>query len=75
MLSRLTVSDYALVKHVDIVFNTGLTVLTGESGAGKSILLGALGLALGDRATSSAIRPGAERSGASSAAAAGFSVS
>jgi DNA repair protein RecN (Recombination protein N) len=62
MLSRLTVSDYALVKSVDIVFERGLTVLTGESGAGKSILLGALGLALGDRATTSAIRPGAERS-------------
>jgi DNA repair protein RecN (Recombination protein N) len=62
MLSRLTVCDYALVKGVDIAFDSGLTVLTGESGAGKSILLGALGLALGDRATTSAIRPGAERS-------------
>ncbi len=62
MLTRLTVHDFALVRGVDVVFERGLTVLTGESGAGKSILLGALGLALGDRAASSAIRPGAERS-------------
>ncbi len=62
MLTRLIVRDFALVRAVDVVFERGLTVLTGESGAGKSILLGALGLALGDRASSAAVRPTAERS-------------
>ncbi len=62
MLTRLTVRDFALVRAVDVVFERGMTVLTGESGAGKSILLGALGLALGDRASSAAVRPTAERS-------------
>src|SRR5262245_38913575 len=62
MLTRLTVHDFALVRVVDVSFERGLTVLTGESGAGKSILLGALGLALGDRASTSAVRPTADRS-------------
>ncbi|HET6473269.1 MAG TPA: DNA repair protein RecN [Pseudomonadales bacterium] len=62
MLTRLTVRDFALVREVDVAFESGLTVLTGESGAGKSILLGALGLALGDRAAAAVVRPTAERS-------------
>jgi DNA repair protein RecN (Recombination protein N) len=62
MLTRLTVRDFALVRAVDVTFDRGLTVLTGESGAGKSILLGALGLALGDRASATSVRPSAERS-------------
>ena len=62
MLTRLTVRDFALVRAVDVTFERGLTVLTGESGAGKSILLGALGLALGDRASATSVRPTAERS-------------
>jgi DNA repair protein RecN (Recombination protein N) len=62
MLTRLVVHDFALVREVDVAFEAGLTVLTGESGAGKSILLGALGLALGDRAAAAAVRPNAERS-------------
>ncbi len=62
MLTRLTVCDFALVRAVDVAFDRGLTVLTGESGAGKSILLGALSLALGDRGSAAAIRPSAERS-------------
>ena len=62
MLTRLTVRDFALVREVDVAFEAGLTVLTGESGAGKSILLGALGLALGDRASAAVVRPTAERS-------------
>jgi DNA repair protein RecN (Recombination protein N) len=61
VLKALTVRDFALVPALDIVFAEGLTVITGESGAGKSILLGALGLVLGDRAASDAVRPGAER--------------
>ncbi len=61
MLRQLTVNDVALVTHLDLNLAPGLTVLTGESGAGKSILLSALGLVLGARASTETIRPGAER--------------
>lgn len=61
MLSHLQVNDFTLVKQLDLDFHAGLTVLTGETGAGKSILLDALGLALGDRADASKVRAGAER--------------
>ncbi|HEX7037828.1 MAG TPA: DNA repair protein RecN [Pseudomonadales bacterium] len=61
MLKALTIRDFALVASLDIAFSGGLTVITGESGAGKSILLGALGLVLGERADSTAVRPGASR--------------
>lgn len=61
MLRALTIQDLAIVRHLDIEFSSGLTVLTGETGAGKSILIGALGLALGDRADSSMVRSGAEK--------------
>jgi len=50
MLSRLTVSNYALIESLELEFKQGFTVITGETGAGKSILLGALGLAVGNRA-------------------------
>ena len=50
MLTRLSVRNVVLIRHLDIDFSDGLTVLTGETGAGKSILLDALGLALGSRA-------------------------
>src|SRR5512139_2045576 len=62
MLRHLTVRDFALVREIDLAFAPGLTVLTGESGAGKTILLDALGLVLGDRANTTSIRPGAARS-------------
>jgi len=62
MLRQLTVRDFALVREIDLAFEPGLTVLTGESGAGKTILLEALGLVLGDRANTASIRPGATRS-------------
>jgi len=61
MLKSLHVRDIALVHHLDIHFEPGLTVITGESGAGKSIILGALGLVLGERASTDSLRPGAQR--------------
>lgn len=50
MLSQLTISNFALIKQLELKFNDDFTVLTGETGAGKSILLGALKLVLGERA-------------------------
>ena len=50
MLAKLFVQNYALIKELDVEFDTGLTIITGETGAGKSILLGALSLILGTRA-------------------------
>ena len=61
MLTALTIKDLAVVRQLDIEFEQGLTVLTGETGAGKSILIGALGLALGDRADSSMVRSGCDK--------------
>ncbi len=61
MLQNLSITDLAVVKQLDLNLDKGLSVLTGETGAGKSILLTALGLALGDRADSSFIRPGSKR--------------
>ena len=62
MLIQLGIRDLAVVETLDLEFGNGLTVLTGETGAGKSILMTALGLALGGRADSGFIRPGATRS-------------
>ncbi|MBT4354670.1 MAG: AAA family ATPase, partial [Rhodospirillaceae bacterium] len=53
MLCGLSIRDVVLIDHLDISFSRGLTVLTGETGAGKSILLDALGLALGGRVDTS----------------------
>lgn len=53
------------MRHLDVEFETGLTILTGETGAGKSILIEALGLALGDRADSSMVRAASERASVS----------
>jgi DNA repair protein RecN (Recombination protein N) len=61
MLKQLTIQNYVLVEHLDIGFSGGLTTITGESGAGKSILLGALSLLLGERARSDTVRPGASK--------------
>lgn len=55
MLRRLRISNYALIEHLEIEFKPGFTVITGETGAGKSILLGALGLVLGNRADTSVL--------------------
>jgi len=62
MLSHLTIQNFALVDHLELELQAGMTAITGETGAGKSIMLDALGLALGDRADLDVIRTGAERS-------------
>jgi DNA repair protein RecN (Recombination protein N) len=61
MLSALSIRDVVLIDRLDLSFGEGLTVLTGETGAGKSILLDSLGLALGDRADSGLVRSGQEQ--------------
>jgi DNA repair protein RecN (Recombination protein N) len=61
MLSHLSIRNYLLVESVELDFEAGLTVLTGETGAGKSILVDALALALGDRAEGGVVRQGAAR--------------
>ena len=65
MLKALTIQDLAVVRHLDVEFQSGLTILTGETGAGKSILIEALGLALGDRADSSMVRASTKRAAVS----------
>ncbi len=61
MLMNLQVRDFAIVDRIDIEFDQGMTVLTGETGAGKSILVDALGLVLGERGSAQLVRDGAKR--------------
>lgn len=61
MLLELAITDFAIIQSSRITFGPGMHVLTGETGAGKSILLDALGLVLGDRASSDVVRTGARR--------------
>ncbi|MDO6822554.1 DNA repair protein RecN [Marinobacter sp. 1_MG-2023] len=61
MLTQLTVSNYAIAERVELQFGKGMTALTGETGAGKSIVLDALGLAMGGRADAGTVRHGAKR--------------
>ena len=61
MLRSLTVRDYALIDELEVAFDSGLNVITGETGAGKSILLGALSMILGERASPDVVRGGARK--------------
>ena len=61
MLTQLTIQHFAIVQFLELEFNNGMTTITGETGAGKSIAIDALGLCLGDRADSHMIRNGAEK--------------
>lgn len=61
MLTDLSIRDYAIVQRLDIELHAGMTCVTGETGAGKSIMLDALGLCIGDRAEAKAVRAGADR--------------
>jgi DNA repair protein RecN (Recombination protein N) len=61
MLKSLSIRNYALIESVDIEFESGLNILTGETGAGKSIIIDALSLILGDRSNSDVVRKGSEK--------------
>ena len=61
MLLELRAENYAVIDHAIAVFGPGLNLLTGETGAGKSILVDALALLMGDKASSDVVRHGADR--------------
>ncbi len=67
MLTHLRIRDFAIVEALELELAAGMTAVTGETGAGKSILVDAIGLLLGDRADSGVIRHGAERADLSAA--------
>lgn len=62
MLKSLQIKDYALIENINIVFKPGLNIITGETGAGKSILIDAMSLLLGERASTEIIRKGSQKS-------------
>lgn len=62
MLKTLLIKDYALIENIHVEFGKGLNIITGETGAGKSILIDAMGLLLGERASVEVVRKGAEKS-------------
>lgn len=61
MLKHLAIRDFAIIKDCEVSFNSGLNIITGETGAGKSIVIEAMSLALGSRADSSTVRTGASK--------------
>ncbi len=61
MLNQLAIRNFAIVDHLQMEFRPGMSAITGETGAGKSIILGALGLTLGDRADKDSVAAGAEK--------------
>ena len=62
MLKSIEVKDYALIEHISVEFGNGLNIITGETGAGKSILIDAMSLLLGERASIEVVRKGAQKS-------------
>ena len=62
MLKSLLIKDYALIENIQVEFGKGLNIITGETGAGKSILIDAMGLLLGERASTEVVRKGSEKS-------------
>lgn len=62
MLKTLLIKDYALIENIEVRFEKGLNIITGETGAGKSILIDAMGLLLGERASTEVVRKGSEKS-------------
>ncbi|EAS42990.1 DNA repair protein RecN [Photobacterium profundum] len=67
MLSHMTISNFAIVKNLEFELKSGMTTITGETGAGKSIAIDALGLCLGDRAEASMVRPNEDKAELSAA--------
>ena len=63
MLTQLTINNFAIVRQLEIELAKGMSVITGETGAGKSIAIDALGLCLGQRIETSMVREGQERAG------------
>ena len=61
MIQNIHIENYALIEHLDINLHSGFSVITGETGAGKSIIIGAIGLLLGQRADSKSIKTGANK--------------
>ena len=62
MIKTLLIQDYVLIEKINVDFNTGLNIITGETGAGKTILIDSMSLLLGERASSDVIRKGADKS-------------
>lgn len=62
MLKSLQIKDYALIENINVIFNSGLNIITGETGAGKSILIDAMSLLLGERASIDVVRKGSQKS-------------
>jgi DNA repair protein RecN (Recombination protein N) len=61
MLAQLAISDFAIIEALSVTFSGGLNILSGETGAGKSIIINAVNLILGGRASSDLIRTGADK--------------
>ena len=60
MLNELHIDNFAIIENISLPFKSGLNIITGETGAGKSIILGALSLLIGERASSAMIRTGSK---------------
>ncbi|QMS85688.1 DNA repair protein RecN [Candidatus Xianfuyuplasma coldseepsis] len=61
MLTYISVQNFAIIENIEVTFHEGMTAVTGETGAGKSLLIDAIGLLLGDRATSNIVRTGSDK--------------